>query len=143
MTSNRREVLRLLLTCGLLLRSPLRLGSIADLRTRNTLPKEIASLLRLLSHRESVERVGKSYLQAHPGMATSRALLRSIEGKVLQRGWMEADSLDERVVAGRLREAIREDFSKSRTVTIGGWLLSETEVQLCGLYAVSARTGII
>ncbi|MGB6336797.1 MAG: hypothetical protein WBG00_13500 [Thermoanaerobaculia bacterium] len=143
MNSNRRELLRLFLTCGLLLRSPFRLGSLAELPMQDTLEEDIASLLQLLSHRESVEEIGATYLQAHEDMATSRALMRSIESKVHQRGWTGADSLDRGRVAERLREAIREDFSKARTVTIGGWLLSETEVQLCGLYTVGTRAGIL
>jgi hypothetical protein len=143
MTSDRREILRLLLTCGLLLRSPLRLGSLTELPTRETESEELVRLLQLLSQKESVERIGTEYLQAHPQMATSRALMISIESKLHHRDWTGARALDADQVARRLREAIKEDFSESRTVSIGGWLLSETEVQLCGLYAVSARTGII
>ena len=143
MTSDRREVLRLLLTCGLLLRSPIRLGSLAELPTREPESEELVRLLQLLSQRESVERIGGEYLRTHPQMATSRALMLSIQSKLHLREEMGAKTLDAGQVAGRLRETIREDFSASRTVSIGGWLLSETEVQLCGLYAVSASAGIV
>jgi len=139
MNSNRREVLRLIFTCGLLLRSPLRLGSLAELPTHDTSGEDVLRLLHLVKHRESVRRVGTAYLQANPEMATSGALTRSIRNKLRQRGWTEAYSMDESRVARRLRETIREDFSKARTVSIGGWLLSETEVQLCGLFTVSTR----
>lgn len=143
MTSNRREILRLLLTFGLLLRSPLRLGSLEELKTREPEFEELVRLLRLLSRRESVETIGTEYLRAHPEMATSRALLLSMESKLRMRAGTDARTVDAGQLAARLRETIREDFSASRTVSIGGWLLSETEVQLCGLYAVSARTGVV
>jgi len=117
-------------------------GSLAELPTQDTVSEELESLLQLLSHRESVQRIGIAYLKAHPHMATSRALVRSIESKVHQRAWTDAHSPDEGQVGRRLQEAIREDFSKSRTISIGGWLLSETEVQLCGLYTVSTRARV-
>lgn len=143
MNSNRREILRLLFTCGLLLRSPFRLGSLTELPTEDTVSEKLVSLVHLMNHRGSVESIGLAYLQAHPHMATSWALMSSIESKIHQRGWSGAHNLDEGRVARRLQETIREDFSKSRTVSIGGWLLSETEVQLCGLYTVSTRAGVL
>ena len=143
MNSNRREVLRLIFTCGLLLRSPFRLGSLSQLPTHDPSGEEVLRLLHLVKHRESASRIGTAYLQANPEMTTSGALTRSIGNKLHQRRWTSAGSLDESEMAGRLRETIREDFSKARTVSIGGWLLSETEVQLCGLYTVSTRARIL
>lgn len=38
-----------------------------------------------------------------------------------------------RTIGDRLRTLVHQDFREDRTVVLDGWLLSETEMQLCGL----------
>ena len=88
----------------------------------------------LLADRESAAAVGRAYLDAVPGEADSRVLVRRVAATLGQRGRTVAD--DELRLLLALR--IDRDFAEERVVTVRGWVLSVTESRLCALCALRA-----
>lgn len=71
------------------------------------------------------QRLGRAYLSAHPAEGTERQLAGLLERSNPR--WRHGDP---RTVA---RDAVREDYLKGRLVSVGGWLLSQTEARLAAL----------
>ena len=130
----RREVLQRLAAAGLIALAPgaasgataAALDSVQPLTTR---------LRGLFTNTKSANAVGLRYLAAAPGEADARLLTGLICGtRDRYRRLMEADS-------GRLRELLieqqKQDFGNGRVVTLEGWILSETEVRLCAIAAIT------
>ncbi len=99
-------------------------------------PNPLASNLAMFfTHKESAAKVGLEYLRSVPEEADANRLVDLIcssqsEGRA---NLVEAD-------LERLRELLRrqhlQDFEHGRVVKLHGWILSETEVRLCGLAAI-------
>lgn len=137
MKVDRRDVLYLFAGFGLVLGLPFPRDRVEALKTRQADPL-IGDLLQLWEHRESAGVIGTAYLQAYPAMGTSRALEMALRKRIRtlpER--MSSHRLRQDLVARHLLEAVRADFSTGRTISLDGWVLSETEVQLCGLYALN------
>ena len=87
---------------------------------------------RVFVHHDSAEAIGKRFLVSNP-----RREVKILIGRVTARiAALKARSADlgarELVVA-----SIRTDYTRSRTTLVEGWLLSETEVALSVLAAMS------
>lgn len=76
----------------------------------------------LVSSRRSAETIGVAYRAEHgaPDLSTIESLV---------------NATDERALADRLVDRVREDFAAGRIVQIQGWYFSRTEADLCALVA--------
>lgn len=96
-------------------------------------------LVSFLRHRKGVQAIGRSYLQLYPQEADAEHLFRTI----LNRNediWNALASGGASDIRASIRTLIVNDFAESRTVCLEGWILSQTEVRLCGLTClVSSR----
>lgn len=79
------------------------------------------SLKQWLRALPGASQVGLAYLQTHPGDADHDRLLASVAGES----------------PATLVKRQRDDFNLGRTVTIRGWVLSQTEARLCALAALA------
>lgn len=95
-----------------------------------------AALLRLISSRPAAERLGRRYLRQHPEEADAGRLARRILARLEAQGGSTA-----RLGRASLRHTLAADFAAGRTRTIDGWILAETEADLCALAALKARGG--
>lgn len=84
---------------------------------------------RVLDELEPARRVGRAYLDDHPGEAAEATLVRLLEREPgWSAAWDDADAL-----AQLARRTIRSEYADGTTVTVQGWLLSRTEARLCAL----------
>ena len=88
------------------------------------------SLRALLTDLASAERVGSAYVEQHPEEADPALLEARIAGSQADAerifGEMRPDEL-----ASWIWNRQQEDFRAGRTVSVDGWILSETEALLC------------
>jgi len=93
------------------------------------------TLLELLSCRESAASIGRQYLAQYPAEVDADGLL----GEFLAAA-PDVQAAMEAGDAAAVRQAVfsryRDDYSASRTVSIDGWLFSETEARICALAAM-------
>jgi hypothetical protein len=89
-------------------------------------------LTGIFSRRQSARAVGRAYLRVAPGEADPQILMGAITGTTpdLHRVLDHGDDAD---LGAALRNRIRRDFADGRTVSVEGWLLSQTEARLCAL----------
>ncbi len=132
----RRSVLRTLVAGAAMAMLPRSARAcVGALRSRFALERWLAAL----GHRASAVEIGRAYLMSHPGKTTGwdganvlRRIARAGSCDDLKARCSDAESMRQ-----RLREIVCEDFAEGRVVWLGGWLLSETEAQLCALAALS------
>lgn len=77
---------------------------------------------------EGARRIGRAYLDAHPGQRLNVARLKA---DLLPDGWNDA-------AAARLRARAARDFREGRMFVHRGWRLSDTEGRLFALAALTA-----
>ena len=75
---------------------------------------------------EAARRIGRAYLAAEPGNASLAHIHRILAARL----GTDADALDDNALAERVDRVIRDDFARHDSVTLAGWVLSKTEVQL-------------
>lgn len=80
-------------------------------------------------------RIAQFYWATENGERDAVALTAHLRERAAGRG--TACASPEQMTDG-LRHCIREDFKAGRTVTIDGWVLSETETRLCALKTLLA-----
>lgn len=85
---------------------------------------------------EAAAAVGRVWLAASPEEA-DRALLieRMADGSLDE--WERLARRDPEALRAAVRARHRTDFAEDRVVRLNGWILSETEVRLCALAALS------
>jgi len=97
-----------------------------------------ANLLRLVPQSQAAM-VGAAVLPqlAHP---TPQALVQALVSRLS--GFFGGD-LHQACDTGQLhlafQEAVKDDFAQGRCVSVSGWVLARTEVELCALAALSAK----
>ena len=96
-------------------------------------PGEPEWLAGLVIHRESAARIGRLYLAAHPEEADQRVLLARIEQAVRDSASLSANAAQ---AATRLRQTVREEFTRGEALSVSGWILSVTEARLYALIAL-------
>ena len=84
------------------------------------------SVAGLVHDRKSAKRIAQEYLRLTPELNLAD-LRQSLQSRL---------SLD-RSAQTQIAEMIRQDYRDHHTVTLNGWVLSKTEVELCVLMAVS------
>ncbi len=97
-------------------------------------------LCSVISERASANMIGRQYLRDAPEEADISILVDSLcrhqSGAYLQ--FLRADSA---TVRQMILNQQREDFGQGRTLSVEGWILSETEIRLCALSALMATVG--
>ena len=78
-----------------------------------------------------IRAVGEAYLRERPGERGAARLVRLLRRRP---AWREA--LDPSDVPGVLADEASADFRAGRTVSVGGWCLSESEARACALTAL-------
>lgn len=76
---------------------------------------------------ETINAIGKNYLNRFPGEANEDKLLKLLGAKVE----------NERIDALALKNVISNDFKTGQTVVINGWVLSHTEARQCALFSIT------
>lgn len=91
-------------------------------------------LIQAVDHRGSARAVGRAYVATRPPERTLQRVLTALTAdRFPPRMVLRADPQTLRV---RVREALRDDFARGRTVSVHGWVLSLTEARLCALVAL-------
>ena len=127
---SRRTVLGWMAGLGLVsLLGRLGLSALIDARRRRSDAEEVASLFR---ERESAIALGRFYLGLRPEEASREVLLSRLGLSEPDVSELTRDAVRTEVHA-RLARRHRDDFRRSRVVTVDGWVLSETELRLCAL----------
>lgn len=88
---------------------------------------------------ESAQAIGRQALAEAAALANSVALVDVLIQRLSfgeSEGEFTITSLSRGELRGRIDSAIRQDFDKARTLDVDGWVLSETEVNLCALTAI-------
>ncbi len=84
------------------------------------------ALVGLLDTPSSIE-VGREYLRRFPHEDDAVLLIALLD--IAKPG-------DQRALARRLKRSMSSDFENGKTVQLGGWMLSRTEVRVCALVSL-------
>jgi hypothetical protein len=120
----RRDMLRLLLGAAAAALAP---GGAAASSSHGAY-----ELVACFNHRESANVVGRACLAGLAEAADAESLAEAILG-----GWRGADSGE--TLAAFVRRRLDADFAHGALVRVDGWMLAETEAQLCALAALAAE----
>jgi hypothetical protein len=92
-------------------------------------------LTMLFADAESAKAIGRAYLHITPGESNPYTLLSALRQDVpgLQRALRLSPDKDLRHL---LALNCMEDFARSRTVELDGWIVARTEARLCAFSAV-------
>ena len=97
-----------------------------------------AALAGFFEDRKSAASVGDEYLRLHPAEDDESRLVRRLAGgRRREVEWERLAASDPAAFRESVRARHREDFAAGRTVSLHGWVLSETEARLCALAARS------
>ncbi len=129
----RREFLwQALAACGSMLAAPaVARGAAQPTASTRALPSSRAFFA---GRADAVRAIGAAYLR-QLGSGTDRASILDAAPAALE---AIARGRDERGAVRRLTRAVRDDFTRGRTVQLEGWILSRTEAELCALTLLDA-----
>lgn len=82
---------------------------------------------------DAARTVGHRVARLYPGYGTQAALSRLLERRPLLLAAYESDCAETR--QAMIQQQCCEDFSQGRTVIVDGWVVSQTEAQLCASIA--------
>ncbi len=77
-------------------------------------------------------KVGKAYLKAHP----DEAHIEHLVGQIVQDQSIFTLFRSDQYLVEKIRDAVREDFSRGNTVTVANWILSRTEARVLALVSL-------
>lgn len=122
------------LVCGFGLREGRTSSTTAFIQDNHQFPESIAARIEpLFSDVESAREVGRRYLARFPDQANHTLLL--------ERSGLAGLPQDSPAEPTLLRKALdrrrQQDFLTGNTVTLDGWILAQSEVDLCALLALS------
>jgi hypothetical protein len=92
-----------------------------------------ARLAHLLHHHEAAAAIGRAATSPEGSETIVRSLATRLAG-----GVVEADAADDDELRAAASRAVAADFAARDTVTVDGWVLARTEVELCVLAARSS-----
>jgi hypothetical protein len=124
MELDRRDLLMALASGTLFASTPL--GALSAAPRRDW----ASALSELLPHAGSAQAVGRAYLDTRPEDFQPQTLLDTL--------FAGEDRADTRRLRDATTAAIRADFDAGRTVSLQGWILARTEVQLCAIVTLLA-----
>jgi len=90
-------------------------------------------LVRIFRDQRSARTIGREYLKGVPAEADKAHLVSLISQSRNQTPDLPGRLSLEEWISSR----IREDFSSSKVVNVGGWVLSETEARICAICVLS------
>jgi hypothetical protein len=99
----------------------------------------ISHLTSVYRHRESAEIIGWQYLQSTATEKNVETLI-DLVCSTQSLGRREFLDMDKDRLRAVFASQQRDDFANNRTVKVQGWILSETEVRLCALAALTASS---
>jgi len=130
----RRQFLCGVLGFAALSNSSLALGPIAERIVKGE--EDLADrLLQAFPRRSSAVVVGNAHLGSLKSPPNSKDMVDQLMGK-LQASPSDLRMMTSAELTARLRSRMSNDFSAGRTIGVRGWVLSETEAELCCLAAL-------
>ena len=85
-----------------------------------------------VSASQDARALGRAYFTIQPEEANEEALVRLLSADLD----VSALGMDDAELRRVSREQMRRDFEEGKTVLVRGWVLSRTELRLCGLAAL-------
>lgn len=82
---------------------------------------------------ESIQLIGQKYLEEYPQGLSESELLRNINEKLSSD---HINKIDMSNFADLVRQQILLDFEESKVVNLEGWIITETEAQICALISM-------
>lgn len=82
---------------------------------------------------ESIQLIGQKYLEEYPQGLSESELLRNINEKLSSD---HINKIDMSNFAELVRQQILLDFEESKVVNLDGWIITETEAQICALISM-------
>jgi len=130
--SGRRLIQGAIAICFVMLAPRLRRDKPLDDSIEHVVGRRMAEIF---GHPDSARRVGMEYLRERPQDADIRVLIRHL---VPDPRRLQALRECDRAALGRfLAESTRRDFQRGKTMSVDGWILSETELRVCALSALT------
>lgn len=111
-----------------------RFGSTRQVMDHDT-ATDAERLVRSFSSPESAAELGRAYL-ATASRESSPALLVDRIAAGLPNGYKVLRMADDGQLKSLLARRLKEDFMAGNTVTVDGWVISQTEARLCALAAL-------
>ncbi len=114
--------------------------SACDFFTKTTTDEVIKTLTGLLRHDQMAIKLGQIYLKTNPQLQLLDAI--QLANRILQKVDLSLETISATELTSMtesLKRRIHDDFSNDSVVTIEGWLLSQTETELCALYFLSSN----
>ena len=97
------------------------------------------ALAQVFTEKASADAIGKQYLANLGGNADAKAILESVASALPIPLNQEVSVESLRVLLGR---RIREDFRLGNTVSLQGWVVSQTEARACAFSALSDASAV-
>jgi hypothetical protein len=97
---------------------------------------QVEKLLSVFSRRPSAAAVGEAYLRQLDHTPAVDGLAKEVMDGIGLSGEALAQAEPDQLRA-RIRARNSADFAAGRTISVQGWVLGRTEVQLCGLAALA------
>ena len=140
MIDNSLKQRRRLLIKSLIVTASALAGTACGFKSTPSIEEVMQTAIRLLRHPKLAANIGRQYLQQYTdaGRLTSEQLItRILAGTAIDTGKPTSSSLFN--LGQELTNKVRTDFSQENIVKVEGWLLSETEAQLCALLASTSN----
>lgn len=93
-------------------------------------------LHHLFRHISSAQAIGAEYLRNQPRSLDAPMLLANLSASCEQ-GLQSLVQMDDVTLRNWLTQQQRQDFAEGKTVRVKGWVLSQTEVELYALLALT------
>jgi len=133
--NSRRDMLKVCLAAGTTVLLDCRTGisSASILRSPTMTSQDVLDVLQeLFSPQSAYIRIGARYIEEYDVRLTPDQLLRHVvaghEQEYVRNGALVRERLP-----GFIAEKISRDFADGRTLLVDGWILSQTELNLCAL----------
>ena len=93
-------------------------------------------LLAILRNEHLVAELGRRYRALVPSENAELVLTRMIQSDLVGAGGDLANDTASQSIQARVDRRIQADFDHGRTVTLQGWILSQTEARQCALFSL-------
>jgi len=90
-------------------------------------------LISAFSNKKSLKHIGREYIKQLPASSSTSELVESILYSSSETVFHDSMLLNKKVLRKFIQDKVKEDFKQGRTISVQGWVLSQTEARLCGL----------
>jgi hypothetical protein len=94
-------------------------------------------LLGHVTDEATVREIGAAYCERNPDERKEEQLVALLIGTANDDVHATHSPADSNRILRQLDQAVRDDYSAGRVVTLKGWVLSVTEARQCALYSLS------